>query len=271
MAAVYTKHMDLVKLTKEVELVAQKAALYINQQKKHIKPSDIEKKGLNDLVSYVDKNTELEIVEALSILLPEAGFIAEENTKSNIKKYNWIIDPLDGTTNFLHNVPIVGVSIALVHNNDVLLGVVYEITNNLCFSAIKGYGAYLNNQKITVSKTPNLSKSLISTGFPVNNFTRMKPFLNTLEYLMQHTHGIRRFGAASIDLCFVACGQFDAFFEYNLKPWDVAAGALIVIEAGGQVCDFKQEQNWLFGKEMIATNSLIYKPFTELIKAQFKI
>ena len=216
----------------------------------------VESKGLNDLVSYVDKIAEQKIVYELTEHFP-AGFITEENTLNSNQNYNWIIDPLDGTTNFVHNVPCFSVSIALEHNGEIILSVVYEINRDECFYATKDCGSFLNMQQIRVSKTKQLKDSLIATGFPIYNFTKMEPYLKTLEYFMRNTHGIRRIGSAATDLCYLACGRFDGFFEYNLNAWDVAAGALIVKEAGGVVTDFKGENNWLFGKEIIASNGLI--------------
>lgn len=220
----------------------------------------VEIKGHNDLVSYVDKGAEQKIVNALTDYFP-VGFIVEENTRSGTQDYNWIVDPLDGTTNFVHGIPCYAISIALEYKGEIILGVVYEINRDECFYATKDGGSYLNSKAIRVSETTSLKDSLIATGFPISNFTRIDGYLKTLEYLMRNTHGIRRIGAAAVDLCYLACGRVDGFFEYNLKPWDVAAGALIVQEAGGKVCDFSGANSWLFGKEVIASNKLIHDEF----------
>ncbi|MBA3665694.1 MAG: inositol monophosphatase [Bacteroidetes bacterium] len=220
----------------------------------------VEIKGLNDLVSYVDKGAEQKIVNELINHFP-AGFIVEENTRSEKLEYNWIVDPLDGTTNFVHGIPCYAISIALEHKGEIILGVVYEINRDECFYATKGSGSFLNSRQIRVTNTETLKDSLIATGFPIHNFSRIEGYLKTLEFMMRNTHGVRRIGAAAADLCYLACGRVDGFFEYNLNPWDVAAGALIVKEAGGVVHDFSGGANWLFGKEIIASNGLIQSEF----------
>jgi myo-inositol-1(or 4)-monophosphatase len=225
----------------------------------------VEIKGLNDLVSYVDKGAEQRIINELTNHFP-AGFIVEENTRSDKQDYNWIVDPLDGTTNFVHGIPCYAISIALEHKGEIILGVVYEITRDECFYATKGGGSFLNSKAIRVSQNARLQDSLIATGFPIYNFSRLEGYLKTLEFMMRNTHGVRRIGAAAADLCYLACGRVDGFFEYNLNAWDVAAGALIVKEAGGKVCDFIGRDNWLFGKEIIATNSIIHNEFMMAIK-----
>ncbi len=262
--------IDLESLTKQVILIAKEVGEFIRYERKNFKYETVEIKGLNDLVSYVDKTSEQRIVENLQALLPEAGFIVEENTKSEIKVYNWIVDPLDGTTNFIHGIPSYAISIALEHQGEIIAGVVYEVSQDQCFWAYKNGGSFLNGEKISVSARKTLSDSLIATGFPIYNFSRLDPFINTLIYLMKHTHGIRRIGAAAVDLCYLACGRVDAFFEYNLNAWDVAAGALIVKEAGGSVADFSGSTNWLFGKEIMATNTYLKDEFENVVKENFK-
>lgn len=247
------------------------AGEFIREERKTFSYNNVEIKGLNDLVSYVDKASEKLLVEKLALILPEAGFIVEENTKTETKEYNWIVDPLDGTTNFIHGIPCYAVSIALEFKGEILLGVVYEVAQNECFWAYKNGGAFLNGTKISVSERKTLPESLIATGFPIYNFTRLNNYINVLTYLMKNTHGIRRIGAAAADLCYLACGRVDAFFEYNLNSWDVAAGALIVKEAGGTLSDFNGTQNWLFGKEIVATNSHLQKTFETVITENFKI
>lgn len=242
---------------------------FIRIEKQKFSTDKIEIKGLNDLVSYVDKISEQKIVNALSTIFSDAGFIVEENTRTDKKEYNWIVDPLDGTTNFIHGIPSYAISIALEYKGEILLGVVYEISKDECFYATKNGGAFLNDTPIQVTETTLLKDCLIATGFPVYNFERIAPFFKTLEYFLRNTHGVRRIGAAAVDLCYVACGRVDAFFEYNLSPWDVAAGALIVKEAGGKVTDFNGGNNWLFGKEMVASNARIYNNFAEVVKTFF--
>jgi myo-inositol-1(or 4)-monophosphatase len=254
----------------EVISTAKKAGAFIRKEKENFNYASVEIKGLNDLVSYVDKTAEEMIVKDLQTIFKDAGFIAEENTVSETKDYNWIVDPLDGTTNFIHGIPCYAVSIALEYKGEVILGVVYEVSRDECFSAQKGKGSFLNGNKIHVSSRQNISESLIATGFPIYNFERLDNYLAVLKFFMQHTHGVRRIGAAAADLCYLACGRVDAFFEYNLKPWDVAAGALIVKEAGGFVCDFSGGNNWLFGKEISATNQLLKTEFNSTLNTFFR-
>ena len=207
---------------------AKKAGKFIKQEQKNFIYNQVEIKGLNDLVSYVDKTSEKMIVEELNKIMPEAGFLVEENSISESKNYNWIVDPLDGTTNYVHGIPCYSVSIGLECKGEIILGVVYEINRDECFYASKGKGSFLNGEKIQVSDRKNLSESLIATGFPINNFSRLKNYLEALEYFIKNTHGVRRIGSAATDLCYLACGRVDAFFEYNLNAWDIAAGAIIV-------------------------------------------
>lgn len=257
-------------ILEQMILAAKKAGGFIKQEREKFQYSKVEIKGLNDLVSYVDKTAEEIIVKELGAIFPPAGFIVEENTVSGKKEYNWIVDPLDGTTNFIHGIPCYAVSIALEHKGEILAGVVYEVSRDECFYAEKGKGAFLNGIAIKVSERATLSESLIATGFPIYNFNRIDSYLSALKHFMQHTHGLRRIGAAAADLCYLACGRVDAFFEYNLNPWDVAAGALIVKEAGGIVNDFSGENNWLFGKEIVCTNELLCIEFNNVIREQFK-
>lgn len=262
--------MDLLNITHKVVDLAKEIGEFIRIERKTFSYTKVEIKGLNDLVSYVDKTSEQKLVEKLSLILPEAGFIVEENTKSGTKDYNWIVDPLDGTTNFIHGIPCYAISIALEHQGDIIVGVVYEVAQNECFYAYKNGGAFLNGTKISVSERNKLSDSLIATGFPIYNFSRLDNYIKTLTYLMKNTHGLRRIGAAAADLCYLACGRVDAFFEYNLNAWDVAAGGLIVKEAGGTVSDFTKSNDWLFGKEIVATNSLLQHTMEEIVSENFK-
>ena len=247
-------------LLAKVISTAKDTGNWIRAERETFSQVKVEVKGLNDLVSYVDRGAEQKIVTELTNHFP-AGFIVEENSLSGKQEYNWIVDPLDGTTNFVHGIPCYAVSIALEYKGEIILGVVYEINRDECFYATKGGGSFLNTISIRVSETKFLKDSLIATGFPIYNFSKMENYLKSLENLMRNTHGIRRIGSAATDLCYVACGRVDAFFEYNLNSWDVAAGALIVKEAGGTICDFKGGQNWLFGKEIIGSNTKIAEEF----------
>jgi myo-inositol-1(or 4)-monophosphatase len=262
--------MNLIDLQHKTIEAVKTASLIIKQEAGKIKNKDIETKSLNSLVTYVDKETELELVRLLKNILPQASFLTEEATiEQSAGEWQWIIDPLDGTTNFIHQMPVYAVSVALAYNNEVQLGVVYEPNRDECFYAAKNRGAFLNGKSIKVSETAKLNDSLAATGFPCYDYTLMQNYLNFLKYLMQNTRGIRRLGAASIDLCYTACGIFDVFFEYSLSPWDVAAGSLIVQEAGGIVTDFKGGNNFLFGKSIVASNSNIQQSFLSDLRKYF--
>lgn len=254
--------VDLLEVLARTKVVAKAAGDFIRNERKGFDRDKVEHKGLNDLVSYVDKETEKLIVEGLRQILPQADFITEEGTAARDgRSYTWIIDPLDGTTNFIHGLPVFSVSIGLRYEEEIVLGVVYEVNNDEMFYAVKGQGAYLNGERIRVSQANALEESLIATGFPYSAFGRIDDYLKVLRALMEKCHGLRRLGSAAIDLCYVACGRVDGFFEYDLKPYDVAAGVIIVLEAGGKVSDFKQGNDYLFGGEVLATNNHIHQSF----------
>ncbi len=263
--------MDLKAICIEIEKAARKAADFILKESEVFNINETETKGLNNFVTYVDKGSEKMLVEMLGFLLPEAGFIAEEGTSAKRgQKYNWVIDPLDGTTNFLHGVRPYAVSIGLQEGDEVIAGVVNEVGGNESFTAWKNGGAWLNGKRIHVSSTPKVSGSLVATGFPYNLFDRLNPYMDLLKYLVKNSHGVRRLGSASIDLAYVACGRFDCFFEYDLKPWDIAAGMLLVREAGGRFSDFSGGTTRLTGDETIAANDLIYQELLEIIGSFMK-
>ena len=244
---------------------------FIRKEGMSFDPNSIEYKGLNDMVSYVDKTAEKQLVRNLSKLIPEAGFTTEEktiNTKGEI--YNWIIDPLDGTTNFIHGIPTYSVSVALYEYDQPVVGVVYEINRAEMFSAYKGGGAYLNNKEIRVSQRPVLSECLLATGFPYYQFDQQEQYMNLFAEMMQKCHGLRRIGSAAVDLAYVACGRFDAFFEYNLNAWDVAAGAYIVQQAGGQIMNFEGTEEFIEKRQILATNGKIDQEILDLMKKHFK-
>ncbi|MFW5803722.1 MAG: inositol monophosphatase family protein [bacterium] len=247
--------------------IARKASDFIKGELENIKQENIETKGKNDFVTYVDKGSEEIIVQGLKDLLPSAGFITEEETiVKKGEQFNWIIDPLDGTTNFLHGLPPYSISIALMENKHCVLGVIHEVTLNETFYAWKDSKAYLNEKEIKVSNMKKLENSLIATGFPYYNFDRLESFMDSLEFFMNYYHGVRRLGSAAADLAYVACGRFESFYEYNLKPYDVAAGAFIVERAGGKVTDFKGGDDYLFGKEIVAANDLVFDEFLQAIQ-----
>lgn len=250
---------QLAALETEVCQLAREVAAFQRQELAVFDRGNIEHKGVHDLVSYVDRESEKQLVARLQQLLPEAGFITEEGTVAQEDKaLRWIIDPLDGTTNFTHGLPFFSISIALAAGEELLLGVVYESNREECFSAYKDGGARLNGQTIRVSEVPVLDQALLATGFPYYAFDRIENYLTVLRYFMQHTQGMRRLGSAALDLAYVACGRFEGYFEYNLNSYDVAAGALLVAEAGGKVTDFKGGNSYLFGREILAANARIH-------------
>ena len=247
---------DLALLTREISRIATDAGAFLLQERRQFQREAIEYKGLNNLVSYVDKETEKRLVDQLNKLLPETGFITEEGTtgqEADPNALNWIIDPLDGTANFIHNLPVFSVSIGLAQGKMPVAGVIYDPNRNECFSAWQGGGAYCNGTKLTVSPATQLGESLIATGFPYYQFDQMQKYLHILETLMKQTHGLRRMGSAAIDLAYVACGRFEAFYEYNLNSWDMAAGVLLVREAGGVVTDFDGGDEFLFRGDVVAS------------------
>lgn len=260
----------LQQITKQVTEVAREAGDFIREERKNFDQDRIEYKGLNDLVSYVDKTAEQKIVAALQKILPEAGFITEEKTTTIVgERYNWIIDPLDGTTNFIHGLPVFSVSIALQDKDQLVAGVVYEVNQDECFYASVDTPAYLNGTEIKVSKAPTIADSLLATGFPYYDFSKQAQYINLFTELMKSCHGLRRMGSAAVDLVYTACGRFEAFYEYNLNAWDVAAGIVIVKQAGGDVVNFTGGDEVLNTRELLATNGKITAEMLTMIKKYF--
>uniref|UniRef100_UPI0032166014 inositol monophosphatase family protein n=1 Tax=uncultured Draconibacterium sp. TaxID=1573823 RepID=UPI0032166014 len=258
--------MDYKELCFQVQEIARTTGSFIRDEQKKISAGNIEIKSVASLVTYVDKTAEQQIVSALKKILPESGFVAEEGTAdSNNEKYTWFVDPLDGTTNYIHGLAPHSVSIALAEGNNLVLGVVYEVGADELFYAWKDSPAFCNGKEI---KTANRSKSedtLIATGFPYYDFDRMDDYIGAMKVLMQSTRGIRRFGSAAIDLCYVAAGRFDAFWEHALHAWDVAAGVFILQQAGGKTVDFNGGDNWLFGGELVSASESYFPEFFSII------
>lgn len=268
--------MNYIPLCDAVCELAATTGEFLRSERLRLRDVASEAKGLHDYVTQFDRESERRIVARLRNLLPDSGFIAEEGTAGHAaERYVWIIDPLDGTTNFIHGMAPTCVSIALCDSQltsetgrpVMLLGVVYEIWARECFSACEGRdGAFLNGQPIRTSHAPTLNDALIATGFPYTNFSRMEQYMKYLSWTMEHTHGVRRLGSAAADLAYVACGRVDGFYEYGLKPYDVAAGAYLVAKAGGRNSDFAGGDNWLFGQEMVASNPLLFEGFLDSLK-----
>jgi len=224
-------------------------------------------KGTLDLVTEADRQSQEMIFARLSASFSEHDFLAEEGLCRNRgSEFRWIFDPLDGTTNFAHRFPIFSVSIALERRGEVVCGVVYDPMREEMFSAAKGFGADLNGEKIKVSATGEMGKSLLATGFPYDiRVSRINNFDHFVNFCLR-AQAVRRCGSAALDLCYVACGRFDGFWELKLKPWDVAAGALITREAGGRATDFQGKKFGAFESEVLATNGLIHEEMREVIR-----
>jgi myo-inositol-1(or 4)-monophosphatase len=262
--------MELTILTKGVIELCKTVGEFIRQESLVFDRATVEFKGLNDMVSYVDKSAEESLVRGLSALLPVAGFITEEKTINRLSEnYNWIIDPLDGTTNFIHGIPTFSISIALQYKVELVLGVVYEINRDECFSAWKDGGAFLNGKPLRVSEAGELDNTLLATGFPYYDFEQQEAYLEVFKQLMRSCHGIRRIGSAAVDLAYTAAGRFDGYFEYNLNSWDAAAGIVLVREAGGQVCDFRGQDQMIEKRELLATNGKITAEILQVISRHF--
>ncbi len=255
---------------------ARSAGSIINRAALDLDVLKIGSKGPNDFVSEVDRHAEAVIIETLLDAYPGHGILAEESGREHgarDSEYVWIIDPLDGTTNFLHGFPVYAVSIALAVRGQVQQAVVYDPTRNDLFIASKGRGAFLNDRRLRVSKRTRLSDSLVGTGFPFRRGDNFKRYVKMFEEVMQSCAGLRRPGAAALDLCYVAAGYYDGFFETGLNPWDVAAGSLMITEAGGLIGNFAGESDYLHQREVVAGNPKVFgqlvsilAPYTRVIK-----
>jgi len=263
---------DISSLLDQVKILLTETGQYIQSKAGQLREAtSTEEKYLNNLVTEVDKESERRLIAGLSQILPESGFIAEEGTvEENDAEWKWIIDPIDGTTNFIHQIPSYAISVALAYKGKLKAAAVLELNRNEMFTAIEGEGAFMNGESISVSDTAQLKDTLLATGFPYFKFEEVDNYVKVFSHFMQNTRGLRRLGAASIDLCYIACGKFDGYFEFNLSPWDVAGGALIVKEAGGIVSDFRGGENWLSGSSIIATNPKIYKKVLGIIRPEFE-
>lgn len=263
--------MELSSLCTQALALVQEVAQFIAQEVGKVEAVEVKAEQFNNLVSYVDKTSEQKLIAGLGALLPGSVFLAEEGTAAQeTGEWRWVIDPLDGTTNFLHQLPCFAISVGLEHHGVMVLGIVHEVSRNESFYAWKDGGAYLNGRRIQVSQRDGLREALVSTGFPYHDFSRIEAYQKVSEYLMRHTRGIRRWGAAAVDLAYVACGRYDFFFEYHLQPWDVAAGGLLIQEAGGVVGDFQgtQEKCWS-GAEMLAGSPQAIAEVSEIFKNHF--
>ena len=251
---------------REVERIVRQVGEFIRREHRAFTREKAELKSANDLVSYVDRTAEQDLSEGLGRLLPGSGFIMEETGYHHAEADAvWVIDPLDGTTNFVFGLPVFCISVALQLNGQTALGVVYEVNRDEYFLAVAGQGATLNGAPICTSPAHTLADCLIATGFPFRRFGRVEEYMHMLREFMLNTRGVRRLGSAAIDLAYTAMGRFDGFFETNLYPWDVAAGALLVQEAGGVVTDFFGGQQYVFGRTIVAAAPGIHPIMRQLI------
>jgi len=227
----------------------------------------IRSKRANDFVTQVDGAAEEAVMEIVRKAYPEHGFIAEESGESTPDaEYLWIIDPLDGTTNFIHGFPQYCVSVAVQHRGALVHGVVYDPSRNELFTASKGRGAFLNDRRIRVSKCQRLDDALVGTGFPFKELSRLELYTRQLQVFMSKSSGVRRAGAAALDLAYVACGRLDAFWELGLSKWDMAAGVLLITEAGGLVADPSGEQNFMSTGDVCAATPKIFPAVLEAMR-----
>ncbi|MCL6261905.1 MULTISPECIES: inositol monophosphatase family protein [Craterilacuibacter] len=246
---------------------ARRAGSVIQRASHNIDIIRVEKKSANDFVTDVDRAAEQAIIDVILEAYPSHAILAEESGAKGMgaSEYEWIIDPIDGTTNFLHGHSQYAISIALAHKGQVQEAVVYDPSRNDLYTASRGVGAFLNERRIRVSKRIQLNECLIATGFPVVDQSMIDTYLAILKDVIAKSAGARREGAASLDLCNVACGRVDGFFEFNLKPWDIAAGSLIVQEAGGIVTDMKGEQTWLESGDIVAASPKVLAQLLHII------
>lgn len=245
---------------------ARRAAAIIQRASNNLDLISPEKKGHNDFVSEVDRAAEQAIIETILDAYPKHAILAEESGSHGDSEYVWIVDPLDGTTNFLHGFPQYAVSIALMHKGVITQGVVYDPCRNDLFTATRGVGAFLNDRRLRVSKVRELSDALVGTGFPYTDFKNLDTYQAIFRDMTQKAGGVRRPGAAALDLAYVACGRFDGFFEFGLKQCDLAAGSLLVTEAGGLVTDFNGEEGYFESGNVLCGNPRVFGQMLQVIR-----
>lgn len=260
------KDINLKTLTEEVKALAKDAGSFIREERKHFQRSKVVAKQSHDYVSYVDKTSEKRIVEKLRKLLPEAGFITEEGSADfNNENYCWVVDPLDGTTNFIHDIAPYCVSIALRSKEELLMGVVYEICRDECFWTYKGAPSYLNDTEIHVTDIADYDAALIELGFPYNAIAYKPIAENLVHEFYGKVAGVRLLGAAATELCYVAAGRCEARIEAFLGPWDIAAGTLILQNAGGKVTDFSGTDQYESGRQVLASNGKLHQYLLDVL------
>ena len=248
---------------------ARRAGSIINRAARDVDQVTVTRKRHNDFVTEVDKNAEGAIIDVIRGAYPDHAILAEESGKSagakGVSEYTWIIDPLDGTTNFIHGFPQYAVSIALMHRQTLAHGVIYDMAKNELFQASRGGGAFLNDRRIRVSKRTHFEDALIGTGFPYSNMESLDQYLAMFRAVVSQVAGVRRAGAAALDLAYVAAGRLDGFWELGLSPWDIAAGILIIQEAGGLVSDLHGESDYLQSGRIVGGNPKIFHQLLRVI------
>lgn len=258
--------LELEYLCTEVQRIAKKAGAFLEEERRKFDRTRVEEKSAHNYVSYVDKTSEKQLIEELSVLLPEAGFIAEEGSGSlTDENYCWVIDPLDGTSNYIHNMAPYAVSIALRDKNELLLGVVYEVCRKECYYAWKGSKAYLDGQEIRVSDVAELDKAFIALGFPYDSDRYRPVAMHLVDGLYGFAGGTRLLGSAASEICYIAAGRFEARIEAYLGPWDVAAAGLILMQAGGMLTDFAGGNTWTDARQVVASNKKMHETVLKLI------
>lgn len=249
---------------------AVEAGALIRAEAGRVDAHRIKDKGVHDLVTEVDTAAERCIMDVLDSRFPEFGVLAEEDSSTHDSElpgsgFRWIVDPIDGTTNFAHGAPPYAVSIALEHSTGIVVGVVYEVSRDELFTAVRGGGIHVNGRPAHVSGAESLGDSLVTTGFPYRSYDHTELYLEALRTFMERTRGVRRPGSASVDLAYVATGRYDGFFESGLRPWDVAAGCLLVSEGGGRVSGYDGSGDPVFGRQIVASNGHIHDSMLEVL------
>lgn len=258
--------LNLANLCTEVQQIARQAGQFLKDERRKFDRERVEEKSAHNYVSYVDKESERRLIEQLSRLVPEAGFIAEEGSGSlTDEPYCWVIDPLDGTSNYIHDMAPYCVSIALRNQEELLLGVVYEVCRDECFYAYKGSKAWMNGNEIHVSDVADLDRAFIALGFPYNSDAYRPMALHLVDRLYGFAGGTRLLGSAAAELCYIAAGRFEARIEAWLGAWDVAAGGLILMQAGGCLTDFSNGDDWQSGNQVLASNGKMHRVVLDLI------
>jgi len=263
---------ELKQLSEEVQNIAKEVGVFIQAEVDKVQRSDIQEKVENSLVSYVDKEAEEKLVQKLKPLISDVGFITEEDTvEQQSKSIIWIIDPLDGTTNYLFGIPHYSTSIALRVNDDIQLGVITDIAKNECFHAVRGEGAFRNDKKLSLNYPLDLKESIFVTGFPYRNDYDPRGYFQIIEHWIKNSRGVRRLGSAALDLCYVACGRVSCYYESFLNIWDIAAGVLIVEEAGGRLSDFSGLERHLQSGQIVASHPMIFEEIIDVIKRELPV